>query len=215
MSLMSYIHQPTCPASTLRQPGVDPECTCPDEWAVITTGGESIGQQEPPTGVLSGLEVRVSGQLVTGQVAEYEEIDKLKHRLTIVLKVAEQQQNAIKAALRYPNLVTFIGKQIFDLLDDAAGLSLDTDPQEMVNMIQRRVEAEITSRYHPEFGTAWREPDGELFRLFHSAQVCAWKEAKQEVRRLFSDETLKHYNREEMETIILGNLNRLTPPELE
>lgn len=203
MSLMSYMHQPTCPASTLRQPGVDPECTCPNEYYPGALDGPVTPRQ---------VEEPVSANVVP---PEQTELDKLRHRLLVTIKVAEQQQNAIKAALRYPNLIAFMGKQLFDLLEEAAGLSLNTEPQELVDLIKHRVDAGITSQYHPEFGTEWREPDGWLFRLFHEAQRQSWKEAKEEVRRLFADESLKHYNREEMETIILGNLNRLTPPELE
>jgi hypothetical protein len=203
MSLLSYPHQLNCPASTLRQPGVDPECTCPGDYIRTLDDEPIISQQAKAPGIANA------------SLHEQSELDKLRHRLLVTIKVAEQQQNAIKAALRYPNLIAFMGKQLFDLLEEAAGLSLNTEPQELVDLIKHRVDAGITSQYNPEFGTEWREPDGRLFRLFHEAQRQSWKEAKEEVRRLFADESLKHYNREEMETIILGNLNRLTPPELE
>lgn len=51
-------------------------------------------------------------------------------------------------------------------------------------VIAEIVNDEIANRYHPEFGTEWREPDGSLYKIVMQARREVLNEAADNVRRI-------------------------------
>ena len=48
-------------------------------------------------------------------------------------------------------------------------------------IIAEIVRDEIAGRYHPEFGTEWRDPDGGLYKLFHACEQAAFERGRDSV----------------------------------